>query len=156
MSDLKDRLTIGQKDLEAVNNLVTNTDNKVVQDLINLIEQFGGIDEINKKAEEARDPDNLMRRLKEMNSPYVADIEWLIEQRDNNAFVSMDEYCTRHGKTPSEVDFSTAVTLEISALQFFPWLIAEARQAIEKQELMPGRIIRVRNMVEQVEDDGIL
>jgi hypothetical protein len=48
----------------------------------------------------------------------------------------------------------TAVTLEISALQFFPWLIAEARRAIEKKQLMPGRYIRVRNMLEQVVDQG--
>ncbi len=46
------------------------------------------------------------------------------------------------------------MTLEISALQFFPWLIAEARQAIERRELMPGRFIRVRRMAEQVADHG--
>ena len=51
-------------------------------------------------------------------------------------------------------DPSRAVTLEISALQFFPWLIAEARQAIERRELMPGRYIRVRRMAEQVADQG--
>ena len=46
------------------------------------------------------------------------------------------------------------MTLEISALQFFPWLIGEARQAIERRELMPGRYIRVRRMAEQVADKG--
>ena len=49
---------------------------------------------------------------------------------------------------------SLAVTLEISALQYFPWLIAEARQAIEQGELMPGRYIRVRKMKEQEADNG--
>jgi bifunctional DNA-binding transcriptional regulator/antitoxin component of YhaV-PrlF toxin-antitoxin module len=49
-----------------------------------------------------------------------------------------------------------AVTLEISALQYFPWLIAEARHAIERQDLMPGRFIRVRNMAEQSNDQGDL
>jgi len=47
-----------------------------------------------------------------------------------------------------------AVTLEISALQYFPFLIIEARQAIERQELMPGRFIRVRKMKEQEADQG--
>ncbi|MBW2516690.1 MAG: hypothetical protein JRE88_07905, partial [Deltaproteobacteria bacterium] len=47
-----------------------------------------------------------------------------------------------------------AVTLEISALQYFPWLIAEARRSIETGELMPGRYIRVRNMAEQETDNG--
>ena len=49
----------------------------------------------------------------------------------------------------AHIDQARAVTLEISALQFFPWLIAEARRAIECRELMPGRYIRVRNMAEQ-------
>jgi hypothetical protein len=47
-----------------------------------------------------------------------------------------------------------AVTLEISALQYFPFLIAEARQAIANGELMPGRFIRVRKMKEQEADQG--
>lgn len=69
----------------------------------------------------------------------------------------MEDYCKNilgeKADIPS-IDSSNAVTLEISAMQFFPWLIAQARQAIEKKQLMPGRIIRVRNMAEQVEDNG--
>ena len=47
-----------------------------------------------------------------------------------------------------------AVTLEISAAQYFPWLIAEAQQAIANRELMPGRFIRVRKMKESEADCG--
>ena len=50
----------------------------------------------------------------------------------------------------------TVVTLEISALQFFPWLISQARQSIARRQLMPGRYIRVRNMKEQEVDLGDL
>ena len=53
-----------------------------------------------------------------------------------------------------DFDETFAVTLEISAVQYFPFLIAEAKEAIEKQNLMPGRYIRVRNMVEQSGDNG--
>ncbi|MCX6656189.1 MAG: hypothetical protein NTY03_13880 [Candidatus Bathyarchaeota archaeon] len=53
-------------------------------------------------------------------------------------------------------DESFAVTLEISALNFFPWLIEEAKKSIADQELMPARYIRVRSMKEQVEDDDII
>jgi hypothetical protein len=49
-----------------------------------------------------------------------------------------------------------AVTLEISALQYFPWLINEARHCIQEGELMPGRFIRVRRMAEQEADNGDL
>ena len=48
-----------------------------------------------------------------------------------------------------------AVTLEVSALQYFPWVIAAARRAIADRSLMPGRWIRVRKMKEQ-EADGDL
>ena len=51
----------------------------------------------------------------------------------------------RHGASTRR----NAVTLEISALQYFPWLIAEAEHAIAHRELMPGRYIRVRSMAEQ-------
>jgi hypothetical protein len=50
---------------------------------------------------------------------------------------------------------SCAVTLEISACQYFSWLMDIARRAIVNQEIMPGRFIRVRNMKEQ-EADGDL
>lgn len=155
MTDLKDMLQIRQEDLNAVNQLLASPDNDLVKALCDLIEKFGGVDAINQKARQARKPENLLQRLKDMNSPYVADIEWLMEQRDNKAFVSMDDYCkATAGDTP--VDFSNAVTLEISAMQYFPWLIAQAEKAIAKKQLMPGRIIRVRNMAEQAQDQGDL
>ncbi len=155
MADLKDILQIRQKDLNLVNQLLASPDNDLVKALCDLIDKFGGVDTINKKAVEARKPENLIQQLKDINSPYVADIEWLIKQRDNKAFVSMDEYCkAAAGDTP--VDFSNAVTLEISAMQYFPWLIAQAKRAITEKQLMPGRIIRVRNMAEQAQDQGDL
>jgi len=157
MTDLKEMLKIKAEDLDIVNQLITNPDNKQTKELCDLIEKFGGAKAINEKAQQARESENMMQRLKEMNSPYVADLEWLMEQRDKKVFVSMDDYCQNIlGKDAdsSFVDSSNAVTLEISAMQFFPWLMVQARQAIEKKELMPGRIIRVRYMAEQVEDQG--
>jgi len=157
MTDLKEMLKIKTKDLDIINQLITNPDNKQVGELCDLIKKFGGAEAINKKAKQARNPETLMQRLKDINSPYVADLEWLMEQRDNKAFVPMDEYCKNilgNDADISLVDSTNAVTLEVSAMQFFPWLMAQARQAIEKKDLMPGRIIRVRNMAEQVEDNG--
>ncbi|MCK5543418.1 MAG: hypothetical protein KAI40_12065 [Desulfobacterales bacterium] len=154
MLDNKDLLKISAKDIDIVNQILTNTDNKLVKDLTNLIEKFGGADAINEKAKQAKKPDVLMQQLKDMKSPYVADLEWLMEQKDNKAFVSMNEYCENLGVDYEKIDSKNAVTLEISALQFFPWLISQAKKAIKNKELMPGRIIRVRNMVEQTQDNG--
>jgi hypothetical protein len=157
MTDLKEMLQIRLDDLATVNRLLSDPDNRMVKELCTLIEKFGGVETINKKAQEARKPENLMQRLKEMDSPYLADLEWLMGQKEKKAFISMDDYCREHtGKDASSIDFSNAVTLEISALQFFPWLIAQAKTSIENKELMPGRIIRVRNMKEQAEDQGDL
>jgi hypothetical protein len=49
-----------------------------------------------------------------------------------------------------------AVTLEISACQYFLYLIEIAKKAIATDALMPGRFIRVRKMKEQEEDGDLL
>jgi len=157
MSDLRQQLKISEQRLQEVNDLLTDPDNESVGQILEIVDKYGGPEEINRKAAEARDFNNLMTRLKEINSPYVADIEWLMEQRDKGTFVSKaDYYDGIMGKDDggAGINRENAVTLEISALQFFPWLITEAKQSIENKELMPARYIRVRNMVEQSEDNG--
>jgi len=157
MNNLRGLLKISEDRLQEVNDLLTDPGNESVGQIIEIVEKYGGPEEINRKAAEARDFDNLMARLKELNSPYVADIEWLMDQRDKGAFVSMANYYDRvldDRDAAATINRDNAVTLEISALQFFPWLIAEAKQSIANQELMPARYIRVRNMKEQAEDNG--
>jgi hypothetical protein len=66
----------------------------------------------------------------------------------------MADYARKVGGTPAALNWRNAVTLEISALQYFPWLVAEARRCLEQGELMPGRFIRVRKMIEQEADHG--
>lgn len=153
------KLRIENDRLKEINDFFLADDNPLVTDLFTLIDKYGGIEEINKKAEEARKLDNLMAILEAKNSPYVKDLLWLQEQRDNHAFVSIPDYRQRilGDKSKSmKFDESFAVTLEISACQYFPWLIAETKQAIEKSELMPGRFIRVRKMAEQTADNDVI
>ena len=155
--NLRDRLKIAPERLDEINALLLDPDSRVVNDFLALVEKYGGVEEINRQAREARELPNLMARLKEINSPYQADLEWLIEQRDQGAFISMGDY--RRAVLGDRADTTTfdeslAVTLEISAFQYFPWLIPQAKQAIEKRELMPGRFIRVRKMKEQEADNG--
>lgn len=157
MMDLRERLRIGEERLEEINDVLLDPKNEIVNQLLEVVERYGGPEEINRKAADAGKFENIMARLAEMNSPYLEDVNWLMEQRDRDAFISMADYRERvlaAGAGKMEFNEKTAVTLEISALQFFPWLIAEARQAIETRELMPGRFIRVRNMAEQTQDNG--
>ncbi|NHJ84656.1 MAG: hypothetical protein FK734_04295 [Asgard group archaeon] len=133
--------------------------NPLIDDLLAIVEKYGGIDEINKKAVEARKIDSLMARLEKKNPAYVKDLNWLIEQRDKDAFISIADYRRKIlGSEADKIKFADdyAVTLEISACQYFPFLITEAKKAIEKQNLMPGRVIRVRKMKEQEEDGELL
>jgi hypothetical protein len=157
MDDLRQQLKISADRLNAINELLSDPNNETISRIIEIVEKYGGPAEINRRAAEARKFENLLARLKEINSPYVADLDWLAEQRNKKAFVSMADYYDRvlgDRDAGSKINLKNAVTLEISALQFFPWLIAEAKQAIQKKELMPCRYIRVRNMQEQTRDNG--
>lgn len=155
--EVRNRLEISKNQLARINSLLLDPDTAAINDFLQVIETYGTVDEINAKARDARKLSNLMGRLKEENSPYLADLEWLIGQRDQEAFISIADF--RRSVLGDRADTMTfkddlAVTLEISALQYFPFLITQARQAIEEGELMPGRFIRVRRMKEQEHDNG--
>ena len=159
MSKLRNLLKIADSRLEEINALLTDPGNELINDLLEVIEEYGGPQEINRKAEEAGKLENLMAGLKKAKSPYLADIKCLEDQKDRQAFISMEAYYQRvlgQKAKSTRINQHNAVTLEISALQYFPWLIKEARRSIEKKELMPGRYIRVRNMAEQENDNGDL
>jgi hypothetical protein len=159
MVDLRSKLKIQEQNLEEVNRFLGAKNNPLVDALLNIVDKYGGVDEINRKATEARKVENLMARLERKKSPFLKDLEWLMKQRDKDEFISISEYRRKVlGKKANSAEFdeSFAVTLEISAFNFFPWLIEEAKKAIKHQELMPARYIRVRSMKEQVEDDDVL
>ncbi len=147
-------MTIPQRRVDEINALLTDPHNPVIAQMLEVVERYGGPQEINRKAAAARDLGQISARLKEEKSPYLPALDWLREQREQKAFVSLTDYRQRVAPGVMRYNEKNAVTLEISALQFFPWLIAEAKYAIERQDLMPGRYIRVRNMAEQSKDQG--
>lgn len=154
---LKDRLKLDASFIEDLNRFLIAPDNKLINDILRVVEKYGTPEEINEQAKQARKLPSLMERLKNQDSPYLKDLEWLISMRDKGAFTSISQYRQSIlGDKAGSVFFeeSKAVTLEISALQYFPWLIEEAKQAIDKKEIMPGRYIRVRKMREQESDNG--
>ena len=131
---------------------------RVINDFLAVVAKYGTPEEINAKAQAARQLPALRQRVQEINPAYLADLDWLVEQRDKGAFISVADYRRKVlGDRADSMTFADdfAVTLEISAAQYFPWLKAIAERAIEQRELMPGRFIRVRKMKEQ-EADGDL
>lgn len=154
---LRKRLRISSSALEAVNRFLLSPESSVIGAVLRVVEKYGTPEEINAKAQRARQLSHLLDRLQNLGSPYVRNLEWLVTQRDKNAFISIADFRRRLlGDRVEDMAFDekTAVTLEISALQYFPWLIAEAQHAIENGEVMPARYIRVRRMKEQEADQG--
>jgi len=154
-----EKLLIGGEKLEEVNAFLLLEDNPLVNGILEIIDKYGGVVEINRKARENSQLESLMQRLEKMKSPFLKDLEWLVTQREKEAFISITEYRRKVlGKKAESMKFNEecAVTLEISACNFFPWLVEEAKKAIKQRDLMPARYIRVRSMKEQVEDGDIL
>jgi len=156
--DLRQRLEISSDRLAAINAILLDPEMEVIDDFLEVVAKYGTPEEINRKAAEARRLPALLERVQATRPEYAADLTWLAEQRDKCAFIDEAEYRRKVlGQAADQMTFADdfAVTLEISACQYFPWVIDAARQAIEQQSLMPGRFIRVRKMKEQ-EDDGDL
>jgi hypothetical protein len=157
VNDLREKLRIDSNPIAEINAFLLDPSNEIINQLLEVIHKYGGVAEINRKHADAGKVENLMARLEAARSPYMKDLSWLIEQRDKRAFISMKDYIKQvtGGKgDAAALNQKNAVTLEISALQYFPWLITQAKRCIAKGELMPGRVIRVRTMVEQEADNG--
>ncbi len=157
-NDIRQRLKISPDRLDALNSLLLDPDMRVINDFLAVVEKYGTPEEINAKADAARQMDVLLKRVEATKPEFLADLEWLAEQRDNGAFISVADYRRRVlGEQAETTQFADdfAVTLEISAAQYFPWLQVMVERAITEKELVPGRFIRVRKMKEQ-EDDGDL
>ncbi len=153
----RDILKLDPNGVEEVNRYLSDPKNPLVNEVMCIVEKYGTVEEINKAAQKARELPHIFQRLQNMNSPYYENLKWLITERDKGSFITVSQYRKKvlgDMSEKMEFDEARAVTLEISALQYFPWLIKQAKQAIEQQEIMPGRYIRVRKMKEQERDQG--
>lgn len=158
MTTLLDQLKIPKKRLKAVNAVFLDGNMQVMKDFLAVVAKYGTPEEINKKHRNARKLKNLLNIVQERNPDAIKDLNWLIEQRDSGAFISVKDYRRKVlGDQADKMKFKnrSAVTLEVSALQYFPWVRVMAEQAIANKTLVPGRFIAVRKMKES-EADGDL
>ena len=149
---------ISQPVFEEINQYLGDPKNPALGALRRVVAKYGTVSEINEQAREAGRVESLVKKLERINSPFVKDLEWIATLRDEGKFISLSEYRAKvcPERPAWDYDFSKAPTLEISALQYFPWLLAEVKQSIDKGEILPGRFIRVRKMKEQEADNGDL
>jgi hypothetical protein len=156
--NLRERLRIPTARLEDINAVLLDESMAVINDFLEVVAKYGTPSEINRLAAKACELPALLHRVEETHPEYLKDLEWLADQRDAGAFIPVADYRRKVlGDKADRMTFrdDVAVTLEISACQYFPWVIEAAKRAIDRGELMPGRFIRVRKMMEQ-EADGDL
>jgi hypothetical protein len=150
-------LKIPSDRLKVINEVLLG-DTKVINAFLDVVAKYGTPEEINRKHRAARKMSNLFKLVEERNPAYIQDLNWLIEQRDKGAFVTVADYRKNLlGDAVKKMKFKDryAVTLEVSALQYFPWVRPMVERAIAEKSLVPGRFIAVRRMKES-ENDGDL
>jgi hypothetical protein len=158
MSNLQKLLKITPDKVKAVNSVFLDPDSQVMKNFFEVVAKYGTPEEINRKHKAARKMEHLYKIVEERNPAAIKDLNWLIEQRDRGAFTSVVDYrCKVLGAAADKMKFKDkyAVTLEVSALQYFPWIRQMAEKAIADKTLVPGRFIAVRKMKES-ETDGDL
>ena len=156
--DLRELLKIPTSRLDEINALLLNPEMQVVNDILAVVAKYGTPQDINAKARQASQLSALLQKVEAVKPEYLKDLEWLEEQRKSGRFISIADYRRKVlGSKADTIAFKDeyAVTLEISALQYFPWVIAAVKRALEQGSLVPGRFIKVRKMKEQ-EADGDL
>ena len=155
---LRKLLEIPYSRLDEINQALLDDKMGVINQFLEIVEKYGTPDEINQKAESARQIPALMEKVARVNPDYLKDLYWLEEKKVEGAFISVADYRKKVlGRDYPNIAFNEnyAVTLEVSAAQYFPWLRPAVERAIQQQTLVPGRFIRVRKMKEQ-EKDGDL
>jgi hypothetical protein len=155
---MQNLLKITPELLNSINSVLLDPNSRVMKGFLDIVAKYGTPDEINRKHRESRKMENLFKQVQAKAPEYIKDLNWLIEQRDRGAFISVAEYRQKvRGDAAKTMKFmdENAVTLEVSALQYFPWIRVMAEQAIANKTLMPGRYIAVRKMKES-EADGDL
>jgi hypothetical protein len=156
--DTRNILMIPSSRLDDINAILTDPNMQVINDFLAVVEKYGTPEEINRKACAASQLQSLYKKVEETKPEYLSELKWLEKQRDRNAFISIAKYREKVlGTSANTTNFKDefAVTLEVSACQYFPWVIAAAKRAINEGALMPSRFIKVRKMKEQ-EADGDL
>jgi len=155
---LRELLEIRHSRLDAINEVLLDPNSKIINAFLDVVAKYGTPEEINRKAVEARKLENLYAKVNEKKPEFIKDLDWLREQREANKFISVADYRQQVlGEAAKNKKFADefAVTLEVSALQYFPWVREMAECAMENKTLIPGRFIKVRKMKEQEEDGDL-
>lgn len=151
-------LGIPHERLDAINQVLLDPKSRVMNAFLDVVGKYGTPEEINRKHVESRKYESLVRKIQGSNPDLLKDLTWLEEQARRGGFISLRDYRRKvlgEGALKTQFADDYAVTLEVSALQYFPWIRPMLECALQDGTLVPGRFIAVRKMKES-EADGDL
>jgi len=151
-------LAVPQARLASINEVILDPKSEVMKAFLAVVDKYGTPEEINAKHRASRALPNLLKKIEATAPKHLKDLKWLQEQVKAGRFISVRDYRRKIlGPAAEARSFADdyAVTLEVSALQYFEWVREMAERALEEQSLVPGRFIAVRKMKES-ETDGDL
>ncbi len=151
-------LEIPQARLASINQVLLDPRSDVMRSFLGVVDKYGTPEEINRKHRDSRQLASLMKKVQATRPEHARDLQWLQEQVKAARFISVRDYRRRVvGADADKRKFAddNAVTLEVSALQYFEWVHEMVERALVDQTLVPGRFIAVRKMKES-EADGDL
>ena len=90
MADLRKLLQIPASRLEEINALLLDPNSATVSDLLDVVERYGGPEEINRQAEGPASSKPHDAPPGRPSTPYLKDLHWLIEQRDGGLHLHAD------------------------------------------------------------------
>ncbi len=139
----REMLKIPAERLDAINAVLLDPDSKVMQGFMDVVAKYGTPEEINAKAKEAGKLESLLKKVEHVRPEYLEDLQWLMEQRTRENFVTVAEYRQKVlGEAAASTKFKDefAVTLEVSATQYFPWLRVMAEAGHRQQDARAGAL----------------
>ena len=89
---IRQLLKIDPSRLDALNSILLNPDMRVINDFLKVVEKYGTPEEINNKAEQAGQLATLLKKVEATKPEYLKDLEWLEQQRDKSAFITVADY----------------------------------------------------------------
>jgi len=151
---MKQPFRIDTDSLETINEFLVKSPNAVLDPLLEVVEKHGGVDRINEKARQNGALPSLLDRLKKKDSEYAEQLDWLQQQREAGRFIPMADYAAKlRPDRAAALDSSYQVTLEISALQYFPNMV---RGPLQLPTLLSRRAKEIPYPVEEVLLDVIV
>ena len=100
MANVQKLLKISPDKLKAFNSILLDPNSQIMKDFLAVVAKYGTPEEINKKHRTARKMENLFKIVQERNPEALKDLNWLIQQRDKGAFISVADYRKRYWATP--------------------------------------------------------